>query len=95
MVEPKNPLEAERMDIDDPAERQAFYDALIAQGALLVREERMRAVREGLIDEQGRAVRSLANAPDEGLSPARIAARRFMREHPTLMRLLAHSADPI
>jgi hypothetical protein len=29
------------------------------------------------------------NTPDEGLSPARIAARRFMRENPTLMRLLA------
>lgn len=28
-------------------------------------------------------------APDEGLSPARLAARRFMRENPTLMRLLA------
>lgn len=27
--------------------------------------------------------------PDEGLSPARLAARRFMRENPTLMRLLA------
>lgn len=29
------------------------------------------------------------NTPDEGLSPARIAARRFMRENPNLMRLLA------
>jgi len=29
------------------------------------------------------------NTPDEGLSPARKAARRFMRENPTLMRLLA------
>ncbi len=29
------------------------------------------------------------NAPDEGLSPARLAARRFMRENPELMRLLA------
>lgn len=27
--------------------------------------------------------------PDEGLSPARLAARRFMRENPALMRLLA------
>lgn len=27
--------------------------------------------------------------PDEGLSPARLAARRFMRENPVLMRLLA------
>lgn len=27
--------------------------------------------------------------PDEGLSPGRMAARRFMRENPTLMRLLA------
>lgn len=28
-------------------------------------------------------------APDEGLSPARQAARRFMRDNATLMRLLA------
>jgi hypothetical protein len=27
--------------------------------------------------------------PDEGLSPARLAARRFMRKNPSLMRLLA------
>lgn len=27
--------------------------------------------------------------PDEGLSPARLAARRFMRDNPSLMRLLA------
>ena len=29
------------------------------------------------------------NAPDADLSPARKAARRFMRENPTLMHLLA------
>ena len=29
------------------------------------------------------------SSPDEGLSPARMAARRFMRENPALMRLLA------
>ena len=29
------------------------------------------------------------STPDEGLSPARIAARHFMRENSTLMRLLA------
>lgn len=29
------------------------------------------------------------STPDEGLSPARQAARRFMRENPALMRLLA------
>ena len=29
------------------------------------------------------------DVPDEGLSPGRIAARRFMRENPALMRLLA------
>lgn len=29
------------------------------------------------------------STPDEGLSPARQAARRFMRENPVLMRLLA------
>ena len=29
------------------------------------------------------------DAPDEGLSPGRLAARRLMRENPALMRLLA------
>lgn len=29
------------------------------------------------------------STPDEGLSPARQAARKFMRENPVLMRLLA------
>ena len=29
------------------------------------------------------------DTPDEGLSPARRAARRFMRENPKLMHLLA------
>jgi hypothetical protein len=29
------------------------------------------------------------HSTDEGLSPARLAARRFMRENPALMRLLA------
>ena len=29
------------------------------------------------------------NTPDEGLSPARRAARNFMRENPNLMHLLA------
>ena len=52
----KNPLDVDRINIDDPAERQAFYEALIAHGAPLVREERMLAFRAGLIDEQGRVV---------------------------------------
>ena len=52
----KNPLDVDRINIDDPAERQAFYEALIAHGAPLVREERMQAFRAGLIDEQGRVV---------------------------------------
>ena len=52
----KNPLDVDRINIDDPAERQAFYDALIARGAPLVREERMQAFRAGLIDEQGHVI---------------------------------------
>lgn len=52
----KNPLDADGINIDDPAERQAFYEALIAHGAPLVREERMLAFRAGFIDEQGRVL---------------------------------------
>lgn len=49
----KNPLNADQVNIEDLAEREAFYEALIAHGAPLVREERMKAFRDGLIDEQG------------------------------------------
>jgi hypothetical protein len=52
----KNPLDVERIDIDDSAERQAFYEALIAHGAPLVREERMKAFCAKLIDEQGHVI---------------------------------------
>ena len=47
-----------------------------------------RAITEALLAElPGDATRF--DASDEGLSPGRIAARRFMRENPALMRLLA------
>lgn len=52
----KNPLDVDRINIDDPAERQAFYEALIHHGAPLVREERMQAFGGGLIDEQGHVI---------------------------------------
>jgi hypothetical protein len=65
----KNPLDVDRINIDDPSERQAFYEALIAHGAPLVREERMQAFRAGLIDEQGRVVdRSRVTDVDAKLS---------------------------
>ena len=49
----KNPLGVDHINLDDPAERKTFYDALIAHGAPLVREQRMKAFQAGLIDEQG------------------------------------------
>ena len=49
----KNPLDVNAVNLDDTAERNAFYDALIADGAPLVREERMKAFQAGLIDERG------------------------------------------
>lgn len=49
----KNPLNVDHINLDDPAERKAFYDALIAYGAPLVREQRMKAFEAGLIDEHG------------------------------------------
>ena len=47
-----------------------------------------RAITEALLAElPGDAPRF--DASDEGLSPGRIATRRFMRENPAMMRLLA------
>ena len=49
----KNPLNINTVDVDDRAGRNALYEALIADGAPLVREERMQAFQAGLIDELG------------------------------------------
>ena len=49
----KNPLDLNTVNLDDTADRHAFYEALIAIGAPRVREERMQAFQAGLIDEQG------------------------------------------
>jgi hypothetical protein len=49
----KNPLDVNTVNLDDTADRKAFYDALIADGAPIVREERMQAFQAGLIDERG------------------------------------------
>ena len=52
----KNPLDIDRINLDDPAKRLAFYRALIAHGAPLVREQRMKAFRASLIDEEGHVI---------------------------------------
>jgi hypothetical protein len=49
----KNPLDLNSANLDDLTDRNAFYDALIADGAPLVREERMQAFQAGLIDAGG------------------------------------------
>jgi len=49
----KNPLDINTVNLDDTADRNAFYDALIADGAPLVREERMQAFQADLIDARG------------------------------------------
>jgi len=49
----KNPLDVNTVNLDDLADRNAFYDALIADGAPLVREERTQAFQAGLIDARG------------------------------------------
>ena len=49
----KIPLDVNTVNLDNTADRNAFYDALIADGAPLVREERMQAFQAGLIDERG------------------------------------------
>ena len=51
-----NPLDPCRIDIEDSAKRQAFYEALIGHGAPLARQERMQAFRARLIDEEGHVV---------------------------------------
>jgi hypothetical protein len=65
----QNPLDADQVNLDDPAERLAFYEALVAHGAPLVREQRVAAFRAGLIDEQGYVIdRSRLTDVDEALS---------------------------
>jgi hypothetical protein len=49
----KNPLDFNTVNLDDTAVRNAFYDALIADGAPIVREERIKAFQAGLIDAGG------------------------------------------
>jgi len=49
----KNPLDINTVNLDDLADRNAFYCALIADGAPLVREERIQAFQAGLIDARG------------------------------------------
>jgi hypothetical protein len=68
------------------------------QKALLAIAEYMKSHRSEGSDARSLAAELLAEllngeprfrGPDEGLSAARIAARRFMRENPALMHLLA------
>lgn len=69
------------------------------QKAILAVAEYLKNRRGEGVDPQAAADALLAEFPageqpgfttsDEGLSPARLAARRFMRENPSLMRLLA------
>ena len=49
----RNPLDVNTVNLDDTADRNAFYDALIADGDRLVREECMQAFRAGLIGDLG------------------------------------------
>lgn len=68
------------------------------QKAVLAVAEYLKNRRQDGVDAGGLAEALLAELPtgepqfrgaDEGLSPARVAARRFMRENPALMRVLA------
>ena len=68
------------------------------QKAILAVAEYLRSHRNSGTDPRQTAEAVLAElssadprftTPDEALSPARKAARRFMRENPSLMRLLA------
>ncbi len=68
------------------------------QKAVLAVAEYLKNRRQDGMDAGGLAEALLAEfqtgeprfrVTDEGLSPARIAARRFIRENPALMRLLA------
>jgi len=52
----KNPLDINTVNLDDLADRNAFYCALIADGAPLVREERIQAFQAGLIDARGHVI---------------------------------------
>ena len=66
--------------------------AILAVAEFLKSRRETEATAQGLTEAlltELPAGEPLFTTPDEGLSPARIAARRFMRENPNLMRLLA------
>lgn len=78
----------EALELLTPSEQKAIL--AIAEFLKNRREDEAsaRVLTEALLAEVS-APEPRFHTPDEGLSPARLAARRFMRENPTLMRLLA------
>lgn len=78
----------ETLELRTPDEQKAMLT--LAEHLKIHRERdgEGRAFTEALIAELP-ITEPRFSSPDEGLSPARRAARRFMRENPTLMRLLA------
>ena len=78
----------ETLELLDPAEQKAILAV-----AEYIKGQRAEGVQPGTVTEALLAELPKDQphfaTPDEGLTPARQAARRFMRENPSLMRLLA------
>ena len=69
MLVTNTPLNIDRVNLNDPEARAAFFQAWIEQGTAQVLLERTEAYRAGLIDEHGHAVnRETVAGADERLT---------------------------
>ena len=75
----------ERLSADEQKAMLAVAEYVRLQSA---RGEKPERVAQALLSEL-KSEQPRFSTSDEGLSPARLAARRFMRENPELMSLLA------
>ena len=77
------------LELLTPAEQKAIL--VVAEYLMSQRTGGQKSGVEALLEEL-HLVEPRFTALDEGLSPERLAALRFMPENPVLMQLLAHSA---
>lgn len=85
------PLNIDAVDLDDPQQRQAFYEAWIAIGAEQVRKERTRAYERKIIDEQGYTVPSFTPSDMVSAGTTRIS---FFRHGESTGNAGAVTTDP-
>jgi hypothetical protein len=76
------------LDLLTPGEQKALLAVAEYLKTRRDRDENEQTAMESIVAELAEGPPEFGSS-DEGLSSARRAARRFMRENPTLMRLLA------